>query len=115
MPGRALKVFQAHLGFFDTVVAAPSKKAALEAWGSRQDLFHTGLAALAKDKEAISAALKHPGIVLKRLAGSREPFTVEPGLPRVKAGPKKSPAAKPAPPEPRGKRPALKLVHSQAE
>ncbi len=98
MPGKALKVFQAHLGFFDTVVATPSKKAALEAWGSRQDLFHTGLASAAEDKEAIRAALEKPGVVLKRPAGSRDPFTAEPGLPKIKAGPKRWPAKKPSPP-----------------
>jgi len=100
MPGRALKVFQAHLGFFDTVVAVPSKKAALEAWGSSQDLFHTGLAFPAEDKDAIRAALSKPGIVLKRPAGSRDSFTAEPGLPEVKTQPKK-PAPKPPPPRER--------------
>jgi hypothetical protein len=98
MPGRALKVFQAHLGFFDTVVAAPSKKAALDAWGSRQDLFHTGLASVAKQKDAVRAALAQPGVVLKRPAGSKDPFVAEPGLPKVKLGPKKPPLAKPSPP-----------------
>ena len=97
MPGRALKVFQAHLGFFDTVVAVPSKKAALEAWGSSQDLFHTGLAFPAKDKDAIHAALAHPGVVLKRPAGSRDAFTAEPGLPKVKAQQRKAIAPKPRP------------------
>jgi hypothetical protein len=101
MPGKALKVFQAHLGFFDTVVAAPSKKAALEAWGSRQDLFHTGLASVAADKGAIAAALAKPGVVLKRPAGSSDPFTAEPRLPTIKTGPKRPPSAKPSPPPPR--------------
>ena len=91
MPGKALKVFQAHLGFFDTVVAVPSKKAALEAWGSRQDLFHTGLASIAEDKDAIRAALARPGVVLKRAAGSRDPFTAEPGVPKITLGPRKPP------------------------
>ncbi len=43
MPAR-LKAFQAPLGFFDTVVAAPSQGAALKAWGSRQNLFRDGQA-----------------------------------------------------------------------
>jgi colicin import membrane protein len=97
MPGRALKVFQAHLGFFDTVVAVPSKKAALEAWGSSQDLFHTGLASAAEEKDAIRAALAHPGVVLKRPAGSRDPFTAEPGLAKVKSQPKKPAVPKTSP------------------
>lgn len=41
-----LKVFRAQMGFFDSVIAAPSQKAALEAWGARQDLFHEGFAAV---------------------------------------------------------------------
>ena len=75
-----LKAFQAHLGFFDTIVAAPSQKAALEAWGSRQNLFHDGTAKPASDPDAIAAALAHPGVVLKRLAGSKDPFSEQPPL-----------------------------------
>ena len=75
-----LKAFQAHLGFFDTVVAAPSQKAALQAWGSRQDLFRDGSAKPAADPDAIAAALAHPGVVLKRLAGSKDPFSEQPAL-----------------------------------
>src|SRR4051812_24324419 len=102
MPAKGLKVFQAHLGFFDTVVAVPSKKAALEAWGSRQDLFHTGLASIATDPAAIRAALANPGTVLKRPAGSRDPFTEDPGLPIVKGAPAKAramPRERPPPPK----------------
>jgi hypothetical protein len=78
-----LKTFQAHLGFFDTVVAAPSQKAALEAWGSRQNLFHDGTARLTTDEDAIKAALAKPGVVLKRLSGSSDPFVEQPALPEV--------------------------------
>jgi len=77
-----LKTFQAHLGFFDTVVAAPSQKAALEAWGSRQNLFRDGTAKQASDPDAIAAATAHPGVVLKRLAGSKDPFVTQPPLPK---------------------------------
>src|SRR5438067_8896483 len=99
MPPR-LKTFQAHLGFFDTVVAAPSQKAALEAWGSRQNLFHDGTASVATDPQAIKAALQKPGVVLKRLAGSDGEFVEQPplsgNLPRTHQ--KKRAAAKPAKP-----------------
>lgn len=78
-----LKVFQAHLGFFDTVVAAPSKKAALEAWGSRQDLFRDGTAAIATDPKAVRAAVEKPGVVLKRLSGSKDDFVEQPDLPKT--------------------------------
>jgi hypothetical protein len=77
-----LKIFQAHLGFFDTIVAAPSQKAALEAWGSRQDLFRDGTAAIATGPDAIKAALEKPGVVLKRLSGSTGAFMEQPPLPK---------------------------------
>ena len=96
MPTR-LKTFQAHLGFFDTVVAAPSQKAALEAWGSRQNLFHDGTASVATDPQAIKAALQKPGVVLKRLVGSDGEFVEQPPLPGSvgRARPKKSVPPKP--------------------
>ena len=39
---RKLKTYQTSLGFFDLVIAAPSMKAALEAWGADSNLFHQG-------------------------------------------------------------------------
>jgi hypothetical protein len=80
---RRLKVYQAHLGFFDTVVAAQSQKAALEAWGSRQDLFRDKAASVASDPDAIKTALSKPGVVLKRLAGSNGPYLDQPDVPKV--------------------------------
>jgi len=70
-----LKVFQASVGFFETVVAAPSKKAALAAWGSHQDLFASGAATAAEDPVAVKAALASPGVVLRRAAGSKGAFS----------------------------------------
>jgi hypothetical protein len=96
MPTR-LKVFQAHLGFFDTVVAAPSRAAALKAWGSRQDLFRDGQAKPASDPHAIAAALSKPGLVLRRPVGSNAAFSENPGLPNLPKAPKKAPEKKPAP------------------
>lgn len=72
-----LKVFQAQLGFFDSVVAVSSKAAALDAWGTRQDLFATGDAKIAADEAAIAAALKHPGMPLQRSIGTKDPFRPE--------------------------------------
>jgi hypothetical protein len=97
-----LKVFHAHLGFFDTVVAAPSQKAALEAWGSRQNLFHDGTASAATDEDAIKAALAKPGVVLKRLSGSYDPFAEQPALPKISGKRRHQPAKKtqPAPAKP---------------
>jgi colicin import membrane protein len=92
-----LKTFQAHLGFFDTVVAAPSQKAALQAWGSRQNLFQNGTAGIATDQDAIKAALAKPGVVLKRLSGSSEAFVEQPTLPKVRVKRRHKPANKTQP------------------
>ena len=85
---RALKTFQAHLGFYDTVVAAPSRAAALKAWGSRQDLFRDGQAKETKDLQAIAAATAKPGVVLRRPVGSAAPFSENPELPKLPDQPK---------------------------
>lgn len=37
---RKLKMYQTSLGFYDLAIAAPSMKAALEAWGAGSNLFH---------------------------------------------------------------------------
>ena len=41
---RKLKVFRTPIGFHDAYVAAPSQKAALQAWGTDTDLFARGVA-----------------------------------------------------------------------
>ncbi len=69
-----LKVFTASMGFYETVVAAPSRTAALRAWGSRQDLFKEGLADVTSDPAATAAALASPGLVLSRAQGSKGEF-----------------------------------------
>ena len=61
-----LKVFSAQLGFYEAVVAAPSQKAALAAWGIHQNLFADGTAHLTQDAAARQAALAQPGVVLQR-------------------------------------------------
>ncbi|MDB5413838.1 MAG: hypothetical protein JWR10_2173 [Rubritepida sp.] len=77
---RKLKVFQAHFGFYDTIVAAPSQAAALQAWGVHRNVFADGHAKLTTDEAAVAAATAHPEIVLKRPVGSDGPFEVEPTL-----------------------------------
>jgi hypothetical protein len=95
MAGRKLKVFQAQFGFYDTVVAAPSRAAALRAWGIRQDLFASGEAKETTDAAAIAAATAQPETPLRRAVGSTDPFALEPtSLPKVPDAPKKA-AAKP--------------------
>lgn len=80
---RAPKVYQTRLGFFDTVVAAPSQAAALRAWGVRQNLFATKDAQVTEDPQAVAAAVGRPGTPLMRPAGSQEPFSTAPSLPRA--------------------------------
>jgi hypothetical protein len=66
-----LKVFVTSDGLTDYVVATTSRPKALEAWGSHQDLFKTGLARETDDPELVKAATATPGDVLRRPAGSR--------------------------------------------
>src|SRR3954447_9848391 len=83
---RKLKTYQTSLGFYDQAIAAPSMKAALEAWGAESNLFHQGAAKEAKDPEIVSATMAKPGVVLKRPVGSSEPFTEHAALPRRLSG-----------------------------
>ena len=52
---RKLKTYQTSLGFFDEAIAAPSMKAALEAWGTKTNLFHQGVAKEVDDPDIIAA------------------------------------------------------------
>lgn len=79
---RALKVFRTHLGFFDTVVAVPSRAAALRAWGLSSDEFRTGFADETKDPEAVRAAMEKPGTVLYRVFGSGGAFSDRRSVPK---------------------------------
>lgn len=72
---RKLKTFQTSLGFFDLAIAAPSMKAALEAWGANSNLFHQGAAKESDDPDVIAAAMKKPGVVLRRPVGSNRSFS----------------------------------------
>jgi hypothetical protein len=78
---RKLKTYQASLGFFDQAIAAPSMKAALEAWGADSNLFHQGVAKESDDPTVIAATMAKPGVVLKRPVGSNGPFGEHAKLP----------------------------------
>jgi hypothetical protein len=65
-----LKVFRTPIGFHDAYVAAPSQKAALEAWGAGTNLFTAGTAELVTDRTLIEEPLSKPGEVIKRPRGS---------------------------------------------
>lgn len=67
---RKLKVFRTPAGFHDAYVAAPSRKAALAAWGSDADLFARGIAEEVTDPALTEEPLAHPGKVVKRSRGS---------------------------------------------
>jgi hypothetical protein len=60
-----LKVFCATSGFHDSVVAAPSRPAALKAWGARTDLFSMGVAKVVTDPKIVKKALARPGEVIR--------------------------------------------------
>ena len=83
---RKLKSYQTSIGFYDLAVAAPSMKAALDAWGADSNLFHQGVARETNDPELVAATLKHPGVVLKRAVGSNGRFGEHAALPRLSGG-----------------------------
>jgi colicin import membrane protein len=98
---RKLKTFQTSLGFYDLAIAAPSMKAALEAWGAGSNLFHQGAAKETDDPEVVAATTSKPGVVLKRPAGSNGRFAEHADLPDLDdeaSGRKKSRR-----PEPKGR------------
>jgi hypothetical protein len=78
---RKLKTYQTSLGFFDLAIAAPSMKAALEAWGADSNLFHQGAAKESDDPDVIAAAMAKPGVVLRRPVGSDGSFGEHAKLP----------------------------------
>lgn len=80
---RKLKLYQTSLGFYDSVVAAPSQAAALRAWGTDTNLFREGLAEIATDPATIEAALAHPETPLRRPVGSTAPFSLKPKPPKA--------------------------------
>src|ERR1700751_705372 len=78
---RKLKTYQTSLGFFDLAIAAPSMKAALEAWGAGSNLFHQGVARETDDPDVVAATMSKPGVILKRPAGSSGRFAEHSDLP----------------------------------
>lgn len=91
---RKLKTYQTSLGFFDLAIAAPSMKAALEAWGADSNLFHQGAARESDDPDIVAAAMEKPGIVLRRPVGSAGSFGEHAELPTDLGGPGPTKAAR---------------------
>jgi hypothetical protein len=103
---RKLKTYQTSLGFYDLALAAPSMKAALEAWGAESNLFQQGVAKESKDPEVVAATMAKPGVILRRPVGSNGPFTEHAALPTDLSddevnGRAKRPRAKPKKQSPR--------------
>src|SRR4249919_1101270 len=102
---RKLKTYQTSLGFFDLAMAAPSMKAALEAWGADSNLFHQGAAKESHDPDVIAATMATPGVVLRRPVGTDRPFGEHAELPTDLGGGKPTKAARNSK-GPKGKRPS---------
>lgn len=95
---RALKVFRTAIGFHDAYVAAPSRKAALAAWGTDKDLFARGAADVVDDPALIAAPLAHPGEVIRVLRGSPAEHVKALGtMPKKAKAPPPAPNARAAP------------------
>jgi len=106
-----LKVYRMAIGFHDAYVAAPSQKAAIEAWGSDKDAFARGRAELVDDPALMQAPLAAPGTIVKRLRGTAEEQIAALGeMPARKVGAEKAEMPKPKrepKPVPRPSRAAL--------
>jgi colicin import membrane protein len=109
---RKLKTFITNIGFLELALAAPSMKAALEAWGMGHNAFQHGFAKQTDDPKIVAATMAQPGVVLRRAVGTKGEFTehselpkdlwkleapkAEPIRPKVKAPAKQRAKAKPA-------------------
>ena len=82
---KKLKVFRTAIGFHDAYVAAPTRKAALEAWGTETNLFARGAAEEVSDARLARAPLERPGEVVRVLRGSEAEQIRALGKPPAKA------------------------------
>ena len=111
-----LKVFKTPIGFHDAFVAAPSQKAALEAWGADSNLFAQGIAEQVTDPELMQEALERPGEIVRKVRGSADEHFA--ALERVaKKQDKKAKASKTAKakPAPRPKKPSREQLDEAEE
>ena len=103
-----LKVFRTPIGFHDAYVAAPSRKAALDAWGADANIFAQGIAEEVTDPKLMEEPLARPGEVFKVRRGSAEEHVAElaksekakgknDGASRIKSGMTTKEEAKPRP------------------
>jgi hypothetical protein len=111
---RKLKTYQTSLGFFDLAIAAPSMKAALEAWGADSNLFHQGAAKESVDPDIVAATMAKPGVVLRRPVGSDGSFGEHAKLPTDLRGPGPTKALR-KPKGSKAKRPSSRPIDKAAE
>jgi hypothetical protein len=112
---RKLKTYQTSLGFFDLAIAAPSMKAALEAWGADGNLFHQGAAKESDHADVIAATMAKPGVVLRRPVGSDGSFGEHAELPTNLGGVERPTKAARRSKGPKAKEPASRPVDKVAE
>lgn len=110
---RKLKIFRTAIGFHDAYVAAPSRKAALEAWGADADLFARGMAEEVTDEALAAEPLAHPGEVIKRTRGDMAAHIA--ALPKSEKVPRKTAKTRQAAPAPRPSRAALEEAEQALE
>ncbi|ALR20983.1 hypothetical protein [Sphingobium baderi] len=101
-----LKVFRTPIGFHDAYVAAPSQKAALDAWGSDTNLFASGAAEQVDDPELMREPLANPGKVIPRTRGT--PAEHMAALPKDRPRRMRKSDAKTSPPPKAASRPSPK-------
>ena len=97
---RRLKTYQTSIGFFDLAIAAPSMKAAAEAWGSDTDVFKKGFAKETDDPKIVAATMAKPGVILKRPVGSNGRFGENAALPQINKVTENPPKSQPTKKEP---------------
>lgn len=67
---RKMKVYRTPTGFHDAYVAAPSQKAALQAWGADANLFARGVAEVVTDPKLTKEPLSQPGVIVRKARGT---------------------------------------------
>ena len=105
---RKLKTYITNLGFFELALAAPSMKAALDAWGMGHNVFHQGFAKETHDPKIVAAAMAKPGVVLRRPVGTKGAFAEDAALPKQLWSP---PKPEPAKAKPKAKTKATPKAH----
>lgn len=108
-----LKVYRTPIGFHDAYVAAPSQKAALQAWGSDANLFARGVAEQVTDPVLMKEPLAQPGKVIRKLRGTAEEQLA--ALPKSGHSPAKKKPARPKKPPSRAALEAAETALAEAE